>query len=107
MATTSVNRRLVGSRRRGVPPILLKAEPAGLLKPGGGGLIARMMRGYADRDIAGVTSVRVTEFLIISAGGCAWRAALDIAATKFEAGGGAERPASQEGGTVSESAMPR
>jgi hypothetical protein len=37
-------------------------------------------------------------FLIISAGGCAWRAALDIAATKFEAGGGGRRPASQEGG---------
>jgi hypothetical protein len=36
--------------------------------------------------IAGVTSVRATVFLIISAGGCAWRAALDIAATKFAAG---------------------
>jgi len=48
--------------------------------------------------IAGVTSVRATGFLIISAGGCAWRAALDIAATKFEAGGGGRRPASQEGG---------
>jgi hypothetical protein len=48
--------------------------------------------------IAGVTSVRATVFLIISAGGCAWRAALAIAATKFEAGGGGRRPASQEGG---------
>jgi hypothetical protein len=28
--------------------------------------------------IARVTSVRATVFLIISAGGCAWRAALDI-----------------------------
>ena len=46
--------------------------------------------------IAGVTSVRATVFLIISAGGCAWRAALDIAATKFEAGGGGRRHASQE-----------
>ncbi|MEA2908854.1 MAG: hypothetical protein QOJ15_935 [Bradyrhizobium sp.] len=65
--------------------------------------------------IAGVTSVRATVFLIISAGGCAWRAALDIAATKFEAGcaeggqgakdtprpaEGAERRACDEAGTV-------
>jgi hypothetical protein len=54
--------------------------------------------------IAGVTSVRATVFLIISAGGCAWRAALDIAATKFAAGcaeggqGAKDTPRPAEGG---------
>jgi hypothetical protein len=54
--------------------------------------------------VEGVTSIRATVCLIISADGGAWRAAFDIAATKFEAGcaeggqGAKDTPRPAEGG---------